>query len=138
MIRFGDIRQILDKYTVDCKQCPYQNNEQEPDEDGIVPYESCNLDCDSYWVKQVKKEILALLDKEEVKTDPISMIPCKIIFKGSCQKLPEKAEDGDSYVILEHKLENGYGWQDQRVFYWYDNKWNYIPNAPEYCRIKYV
>lgn len=138
MIRFGDIRQILDKYTVDCKQCPYQNNEQEPDEDGIVPYESCNLDCDSYWVKQVKKEILALLDKEEVNTDPISMIPCTLSFKGSCQVLPEKGEDGDCWMILEHKLENGYGWQDQRTFYWYDNKWNYLPIPPEHCRIKYV
>lgn len=129
MIRFGDIRQILDKYTVDCKQCPYQNNEQEPDEDGIVPYESCNLDCDSFWVKQAKKEILALLDKEEVKTDSISMIPCKLNYKGIVDKLPDIAEDGDCYNTNINKQDGFYSWVDSQTYYWYDNKWNRIESV---------
>lgn len=125
MIKFGDIRQILDKYTSDCRGCNYYP-------------ENCSLECDTYWCKVVKDEILELLDKEEVKTDSISMIPCKLSVKGSCAKLPEKAEDGDCYTVLEHRLENGYGWQDQHTFYWYDNKWNYLEAPPEHCKIQYL
>ena len=138
MIRFGDIRQILDKYTVDCKQCPYQNNEQEPDEGGIVPYESCNLDCDSYWVKQEKKEILALLDKEEVKTDSLSSVPCKLYFKGQVDKLPENAKDGDCYITVIKQQDGFYCWEDSKTFYWYDNQWNELKSPPKEYRINYV
>ncbi len=63
-MRFSDIRKVLDKYTTECESCPYKNCEEEPDENGIVPYESCNLDCSSYYPKKIKEEIWELMDKE--------------------------------------------------------------------------
>ena len=126
-MRFGEIREIVDYHTQCCRYC----------DEGS--YEACaHPDCDTYIARMMREEIIALLDKEEVKTDSISMIPCKLSLKGSCQVLPEKAEDGDCYTILENILKNGYGWQDQHTFYWYDNKWNELKNPPKEYRINYV
>lgn len=137
-MKFGDVREILDKYTIDCKDCECREFEEDEVDDGIYPYNTCSLDCSTYYAKKIKEEILQLLDKEKIETDSISMIPCTLQFKGICKVLPEKAEDGDTYVIMEHVLQDGYGWTRQTTFYWYDNKWNYIENPPECCRIKYV
>ena len=61
-MNFKDIRKILDKYTVDCMECPYKDIEEEPDENDLIPYESCNINCNTYWAKQIKKEIMSLID----------------------------------------------------------------------------
>ena len=122
-MRFGDIRRILDKATEECIDCH--------DED-------CHYDCSYYVAKLIKEEILDLFDKEQVQTDSINSIPCKLYFKGICKVLPVDAKDGDTYVIQENHLENGCAWRTDNTFYWYDNKWNYLSNPPENCKIKYV
>lgn len=122
-MRFGDIRRILDKATEDCKDCH--------DED-------CHYDCSYYVAKLIKEEILNLLDQEQIQTDPISKIPCTLKFKGFCKVLPPNGENGDAWTIIENKMENGYGWVDQALFYWYDDKWNYIPNPPSNCKLQFM
>lgn len=138
MIKFGDIRKILDYYTVDCKDCNCRECNEDEIDDGIYPYDSCSPDCSTYYAKKIKEEIMRLLDKEKVETDALSSIPCKLYFKGICKVLPVDAKDGDCWIIQENHLENGCGWRTDNTFYWYDNKWNYLPNPPENCKIKYV
>lgn len=121
-MKIGDIRQIVDNWTACCTDCS----------------DACNQYCSYYFAKMIKDEIMALLDQEKVETDARSSIPCKLNFKGACRVLPPSAEIGDTYAILENKLENGCGWVDQKVFYWYDDKWNHVPNPPEHCMIHYV
>lgn len=105
-MRFGDIRRILDVYTQDCKGCF----------DGSEDY-CAHQDC-SYWVaKEIKKDILSLLDKEEVDTSSMGKIPCTLSFKGCVDKLPETAEEGDTYIV---KNDNG-----EATFYYY-GEWNCV------------
>jgi len=137
MIKVGDILKIIDKY-VDCKDCEYREFEEDEVDDGIYPYGTCSPDCSTYYVKKIKEEILQLLKDEEVAMDPMSKISCKLNFKGACHVLPPTSEDGDTYVIMEHVLKDGYGFTRQATFYWYDNKWNELPNPPEHCKIHYL
>ena len=126
-MRFGEIREILDYHTKCCRNC----------DEGS--YEYCaHPDCNTFIAKIMREEIMALLDKEKVETDSLSCIPCELNFKGSCQILPEKAEDGDTYLIPEHKLENGIGWINENTWYWYDSKWNFLPNPPGHCKIHHI
>lgn len=81
-MRFGDIKEILDKYTVDCRECK----------------DNCDTDCSNFWVKQVNDEIMALFNKEII--SPIPKIPCKLHYKGMVEKLPDNAEYGDTYTLL--------------------------------------
>lgn len=127
-MKLGSIREILDKYTESCNDCTSKYFCEQGEVTG----------CSTLVAKKIKDEIMGLLDQEKVETDARSSIPCKLNFKGACRVLPPSAEIGDTYAILENKLENGYGWVDQMVFYWYDNKWNHVPNPPEHCKIHYA
>lgn len=60
MVKFKDIRNILDKYTIECKEC------QCPDGEG---YGYCDLDCSSYYAKHIKKEIFELFDMLDITDD---------------------------------------------------------------------
>lgn len=113
VVKFGDIRKILDKYTLECNDC----------EDDC----ECNADCPYYYSRKIKEEILELLDEEEVKTDSTSMIPCTLNFKSQVSKLPEKAEDGDLYMVAVMSDDGFYRFNTFENYYWYDNKWNHIP-----------
>lgn len=108
-VKFGDIRKILDKYTNECGECG-----------------DCDTDCSYYYSRKIKEEILELLDEEEVKTDPMSMIPCTLNFKSQVSKLPEKAEDGDLYMLAVMSDGGFYRFDTFENYYWYDNKWNHI------------
>lgn len=106
-MRFGDIRQILDKYTEECKDCH--------DED-------CSYDCSFYAAKQIKKDIMSLIDNVEISTSAINSIPCKLSFKGMIPVLPETGNDGDLWYLQNDDSTCKHG-----NYYYYDNKWNYIP-----------
>lgn len=105
-MRFGDIRRILDYYAGDCLSCS----------DGTPDY--CpHTDCSAYYANLIKKEIMTLLDKEEVDTSSVGKIPCTLSFKGCVDKLPETAEEGDTYIV---KDDNG-----EATFYFYGG-WNCV------------
>ena len=111
-MNFGDIRRILDKYTTECNDCPYKDREEEPDEDGIVPYESCNLDCSTYYAKQIKNEIMSLVD--DIKIPLLPNFRPTIKYKGSVVELPSRAQDGDCYYVT----------LCEKNFIWLHNTWN--------------
>lgn len=122
-MRFGDIRQIIDKWTSDCIGCELREREyrEEDVDEGIYPYETCSPDCSTYYAKKIKDEIISLLDKEEIDTSALNSIPCKLHFKGMLDVLPEIGMDGDLwYLDGKDGIKSG-------NYYWYDNKWNYIP-----------
>lgn len=127
-MKLGVIRETLDKYTESCEDCVSKYFCEQGEVTG----------CSTLVAKKIKDEIMDLLDKEKIETGALSSIPCKLNFKGTCTVLPPSAENGDTYLILDSKLENGYGWVDQTLFYWYENKWNHIPNPPEHCKLQYV
>ena len=89
-------------------------------------------------IEKAHYEAKLLLDEEEVKTDSLSCVPCKLYFKGQVDKLPENAQDGDCYVTVIKQQDGFYCWEDSRTFYWYDNQWNELKNPPKECRINYV
>lgn len=126
-MRFGEIREILDYHTECCRNC----------DEGSYQYCS-HPDCDTYVARIMREEIMALLDKEEVKTDSLSCVPCKLYFKGQVDKLPENAQDGDCYVTTLKQQDGFYCWEDYRTFYWYDNKWNELKDPPKECRINHI
>lgn len=123
MIKFGSIRQILDKWTADCIGCELKDREfVEEDADGnIYPYESCSPDCSTYYAKKIKEDVMKLLDEEEVKTGGVHNIPCQLHFKGMIAELPEIADIGDLWYLQgADNIKSG-------NYYWFDNKWNYLP-----------
>lgn len=124
MIKFGDIRRILDKWTSDCKGCELRERDyrEEDVDDGIFPYETCSPDCSTYYVKKAKEEIMSLIDNMDVSTSSINSIPCKLFFKGMVPDLPEIGNDGDLWYVQNDDPTYKHG-----NYYWYDNKWNYIP-----------
>lgn len=126
-MRFGEIREILDYHTECCRNC----------DEGSYQYCS-HPDCDTFVARIMREEIMALLDKEEVKTDSLSSVPCKLYFKGQVDKLPENAKEGDCYITVIRQRDGFYCWEDSRTFYWYDNQWNELKNPPKEYRINYV
>ena len=124
MIKFGDIRRILEKWTVDCTDCQLREWEyrEEDVDDGIYPYETCNPDCSTYYAKKIKEEVLTLLDKEEVSTKPLHSIPIDLRFKGMVNELPSEAQEGDLWYLQS---------DDQGVktgnYYYFEGRWNHLP-----------
>ena len=133
-MNFGQIREILDKYTIDCIDCPYKDREEQPDEDGIVPYESCNLDCETYYPKKIKEEILSLLDETKIEITPLNTTP-KLKYKGTWTKLgmPENPEDGDCWSFETMACGSNVLYEER---YYYQGQWNKLDTI-EGLRLKY-
>lgn len=126
-MRFGEIREILDYHTECCRNC----------DEGS--YQDCaHPDCDTFIARIMREEIMALLDKEEVKTDSLSCVPCKLNFKGRINILPEGAEEGDCYITMYRKDNGFYCWEDYKTYYWYDSKWNELNNPPQHYKINHI
>lgn len=118
MIKFGQIRKIIDHYTECCNNCDYGN------------YKDCSHpDCDTFIALQMKNEIMDLLDNADVKTDAISMVPCVLSYKGFISELPKTAENGDAYTIRMKHNSGFYGWESEDNYYWYENEWHYLPTC---------
>lgn len=109
-MRFGEIRKILDYHTECCRNC----------DEGS--YEYCaHPDCDTHIARIMREEIMALLDKEEVKTDSLSCIPCPLHFRGVLDTLPLEGVDGELWYLsnVDAAVKSG-------NYYWYDGHWNYL------------
>ena len=67
-MKYGDIRKILEKYTKECRECPYYNFiiRKEDLGDEILPYESCNTGCNTFLARLIKEEITELADREKI------------------------------------------------------------------------
>ena len=85
-MKLGAIREILDKYTESCEDCVSKYFCEQGEVTG----------CSTLVAKKIKDEIMDLLDQEEVETDALSSIPCRLNFKGACTTFPSFAKLGDT------------------------------------------
>ena len=120
MIRFGDIRKIIDKWTTKCSGCEFRHVEFRDGD--IGPTETCKEDCPIYYAKMIKDDVRLLLNELEIGTDTLQMLPIRLSFKGMTDKFPTDPLEGDLWYLqnTDETIKNG-------NYYWYECKWNYIP-----------
>ena len=110
-MNFGDIRNILNNYTMDCEKCPAQEYGE--------GFGYCNDGCKTFLARRIKEDIFNLAYGVEIRNDFWMQFPRD--FKVTLVGYINSVHKG----TLVHGIKSGdmYQTEDNKKYFWYDGSW---------------